>query len=1145
MPIRDLDCDQKRAATSGGPEVVVSAGAGSGKTRLLVGRYLYEVMNNAVPMHKIAAITFTNKAAGQMKARISQRIPELAERYPEHENLWTELGESIHAAPISTIHSFCNSILRTFPLEAGIDPLFQVLDETTLAGLKDEAWRQFLQKRLDEEPERYGMLLRSLGMRGLRRIMNDLLNRRAHLVIWLDRRGIPDPDALEEEYRRFIIERLAKHRSMLRYFHVSRPGEDGFSDCLNALLYEFDEVRRAFENDDEDAAAAARLRDAARNGMRKGSRKAWKEAGFDLDGVKNGVKECLAFLDMVESWRSHERGTAARTASCLLDEFARFERYFLDIKKSRSSLDHDDSLIETWRLLRAHPAVCRKVSGSYQHILVDEFQDTDELQLDILHMITGNSAARLFTVGDPKQSIYRFRGADLTVFNRFAARSEVDFLSLKINYRSSPSIIQFVNDAFGRILGMDDPEFLFEARYAEMKSFRKTDDVSSNVEIAVFDSNNADACRSREGEYIAKRVLEFHREGYNFAEMALLLRKGTQSRRYEEALLRAGIPFVNLAGGNTFDSPEASDIANLLGWLCEPDDQTVFSALLISPFFGADADLLYTVRTIAGKQGSLPEAFMRSDFSGTNWSVAVEEIRRTLRHLLAARDRRTIREILELAFQETGYTISILADPIRGEGALAALDLLMHAADSFESNGGGIRDFARLLHNGEFAVDRIPTVETSEDALSVITIHKAKGMEYKAVFLADAAGRPRNESHSWLMHDSLGPGFTLRSSSGKTMKTLALNLASEEEKRKALAESKRLFYVACTRAENRLIITGGRPSKNADPKFEKDNWMGWLFDAFEISRESDEPLVINGNVCSWRFYKDTECGSRVDLTENWKHVLANEPGDAIPGRIDLSPVEIRPLFFSGKPDTLSPTQAEDYLACPALYARQRAGNFETAMAGGHSSGFGALYGDLAHHALELWDYRSPDRLIASVDMLAGRNIPDRDRQSLRDCFRSFAASGLCRMLAEADVLRREERFAFILEGTLVRGKMDLLALIGDRWVIVDYKTHDISPEAAPEQAERHRFQTGIYALALHRAEHVIPDRLIIHFLTPGISCETPCDLNFVNDVQKKLIRMIERMEQGDFSPRPSERCGGCPHVNFCVAAGFPKEVIHA
>ena len=166
----------------------------------------------------------------------------------------------------------------------------------------------------------------------------------------------------------------------------------------------------------------------------------------------------------------------------------------------------------------------------YKHILVDEFQDTDGVQMDIIRMIAGNTAATLFTVGDPKQSIYRFRGADVTIFNKFKARLNVDYKSLKMNYRSTPGLVGFVNHTFGRIMRVSEHENYFEADYSDMKAYRKDPSDTPHVRIAVFDGDSADAGRTAEADFIAGHAAELRAaKGYSYSQMALILRKGTQS----------------------------------------------------------------------------------------------------------------------------------------------------------------------------------------------------------------------------------------------------------------------------------------------------------------------------------------------------------------------------------------------------------------------------------------------------------------------------------------------------------------------------------------------------------------------------------------------------------------------------------------
>jgi RecB family exonuclease len=199
----------------------------------------------------------------------------------------------------------------------------------------------------------------------------------------------------------------------------------------------------------------------------------------------------------------------------------------------------------------------------------------------------------------------------------------------------------------------------------------------------------------------------------------------------------------------------------------------------------------------------------------------------------------------------------------------------------------------------------------------------------------------------------------------------------------------------------------------------------------------------------------------------------------------------------------------------------------------HPGSVGERYGELAHHVLERWDYRDPGRLPSLVDELARRDFPTHLRNRLKESLARFADSDLRRMIANADVIRREERFAFLEDDVLIRGTIDLVARTGDSSVILDFKTNTVSPEAVAEAAGRYRLQLGLYALALSRAEDAVPGRLIIHFLTPGVSHVTPCDPAFLNEISRTLGRILESLDAGDFGPNRTDRCGECQYGFIC------------
>ena len=218
---------------------------------------------------------------------------------------------------------------------------------------------------------------------------------------------------------------------------------------------------------------------------------------------------------------------------------------------------------------------------------------------------------------------------------------------------------------------------------------------------------------------------------------------------------------------------------------------------------------------------------------------------------------------------------------------------------------------------------------------------------------------------------------------------------------------------------------------------------------------------------------------------------------------------------------------------PRIYRFNRVHGLNLSFGGENSGGLGKDYGQLAHQVLEHWDFSGPETLASEMDALMSRNLPLDLKSTLKESLLRFAGSDLRGEIAAADHIRREEQFAFLQDDVLIRGKIDLVASTGNHSMVVDYKTTSVRPEDIARTAERYRLQVGIYALALFRAEDVIPSRLVLHFLTPGISHEIPCDRELVDRVSETLSRMIESMDDGDFAPRRSDTCTGCPYGFLC------------
>ncbi len=1118
MPISDLDQKQKKAAVARTEEVAVSAGAGSGKTRILVTRYLYFAMTEDAPLSSLVAITFTNKAANQLKARISEKARELAAANGNNHEKWRELAENIHHAPISTIHSFCSSILRTHPVEAGIDPFFTIIDEVTNAELKIETVDRFIASRMAAAPHEIAFLSDVFGMRRLKKILRILLDSRTEVVKFLDSEKYYDePRHLREHYRKSLLKRIDRDLGALLIFHAKRPADDSLAPVYDRLVEGYRTLKRMVENDEVESGYIERIMNGIN--LRKGSKNKW---GDDLPKLKDALRECRDFLRILASFYDHEIDVTDRASSFLLREFSILEELLLEEKKARSCFDNDDLLIETWRLLRTNVKLCRKISSSIRHIMVDEFQDTDSLQMDILNMIAGNSSICLFTVGDPKQSIYRFRGADVTVFNTFILNS--DFISLKMNYRSSPAVMAFINQVFSTIMG-EEPQEQFEAPYAHMKTFRSDSPFSPAVEIAVIDGRDTDRRRVREAQHIARRAQELHtgiggNTGLGYGEMALLLRKSTAVWYYEEAFLRAEIPFVNLAGGQLSDSPETYDIGNLLGYLSSPEDPVLLTAVLLSPFFSHNADTLYFLKRMAGTSENLP--FLLFDPSQKHQLAAVEanapadlvQSINILKQLLALRDRVTIRELLEYAFEETGYTLTLLADRITGERSLALIDLILDTADAFEMNGGSLHEFSALMLSGEPFTEESAHVESRGDVFTIMTIHRAKGLEFKAVFLADIAALTKSDSIAVVFDDEVGPGFKIRNSHGGTIDTFARWKFNETDRKKDIAESKRLFYVGCTRAKDHLLLSGSVPKGEPDPFYEKDNWMKWLHEALSLPWDgSDEDL--SGELFQYTRLTDEHdqdvMAKDTDIIY-WKSLCAKADTQrgtrAAPDTALLKPVP--PVPLSHTPWHISTTDLVEYIMNATEVIDYRPALPGSVVAGRRSETPGIVYGSYAHAVLEAVDFGDPGSWRPLIDALAGHELTGELREQLYDDLLRFQETSTYQDLSRAREISREIPFSLICDDILIRGSIDLLYRNErDEHVIVDYKTDALGPNIPETTLEKHHLQVGIYALAVFRAQHTIPEKLIVYYLTPGIAHETPCSPDLLDDIEHTVVSALK------------------------------------
>jgi ATP-dependent helicase/nuclease subunit A len=848
---------QNRAITANG-NLVVTAGAGSGKTRVLVERYLrllqdaYQSDPAAAPdASGILAITFTEKAAREMRERVRSTVEQRARASSgDAQHMWQWLRDAVESARIGTIHSFCATLLRDHPAETGLDPAFTVLEEARAALLLSDCIKTALRRAL-ETPH---AIFDEFSPNELHDMLFAMVRGGAEVRAALE--GVPDTaEALLtqwqtrlEQVQTVVREELLHSRAWCdastTLGHLAAPPDDAIGAQVGAVQAWLASLNTAAET----TRPAPDFSPILALNLRGGSKKKWPSAD-DLAAAKQALKTLreaykahAPLLELVPDAAMEQRVARAVLDLAALYRAARTE--FQKHKRRHDTLDFDDLLFYAHDLLLRHPHVCARWQAELHAILVDEFQDTDNEQRATLYALTGITSADaptpgmpgLFIVGDGKQSIYRFRGADVSVFRtveRDILAAGGENVQLDTSFRTHPHLLGWINRVTRTLLSRDRELQPYEVPFEPLNAHRPAPDYTRCVELhLVSDTSEGEAGehdgqseqaparltaherRSSEALRVAERIaalvagkagtLVYDRAAQQwrpptYGDIALLFRASTAFEYYEQALRQAGIPYLTTAGRGYYGRKEVQDLIHLLSVLNDPLDELALVGVLRSPLFALDDAAIFRLRF--ANPHSLWDALMASSAP-----APLAFARETLRHLYGLRGQRTVVELLREALATTGYmaTISALQD---GERRRVNMEKLLQAAR--HSGSVGLTDFKDYL-------DVLLRVEPREGeaplegsgSVRLMTVHAAKGLEFPVVILPDLTRAPRAPAAPWLARQSYGVALRLRGAVSDWQQSVSYHIALWEEQRMEQAERERLLYVAMTRAQDYLILSG-------------------------------------------------------------------------------------------------------------------------------------------------------------------------------------------------------------------------------------------------------------------------------------------------------------------------------------------------
>jgi ATP-dependent helicase/nuclease subunit A len=1098
--------EQQLAAVEATGEVFVSAGAGTGKTAVLVERFVRAVCDRGLDVDSILVITYTRRAAGELRTRIRAAL---------HERGRDDLARELDGAWISTIHGFCLRLLKAYPFAAGLDPRFRELDDAQAAVLRGEAFRAALEDFTSAgEPDRL-RLLATYGAEGLRKMLTGVYEtlRSAGRELTLD---IGDRPQLEER-----IEELREAARCLADDAAATENQRTAATQLLALL--------------ERGSQPDRL-------MELSGFKAHGERAQTYEEARSAVEQSA--LDEV----------AARDRELLQELLECFAAAFDDAKARESALDFEDLQLRARDLLRAHDDIREREQLRFRSLMVDEFQDTNRLQCELVDLLR-RPETEVFYVGDEFQSIYGFRHADVQVFRERRAQAE-QLLPLTHNYRSRPEVLAAVNYLFGSHFGGEFQPLAAAAEYPDPV-------FGHPVELLVADKPSYEGGRVHwrrgEAQAVARRVRELVDAGIATpGEIVLLFAAGTDAEWYEDELRKAGLPTYRATGKGYFGQQQVADLLAYLRLLHNRYDDRALVAVLASPFVGVSNDALALIRRTASKrplfsgiEHSLPPGLSERD------ARLLRAFRQRFDRLAEAMARSSLERLCERIVSEHDYDLAVLAQ-WDGRRRYANMRKLARLARSYEElRGPDVEGFVRFVADQEaLGARELEAVAEEEgaEAVRLLTIHAAKGLEFKVVIVADAGRDKAPPSADEILALSDGRfGFRV-ASPATTTRYPAFDYEEIKAARKAEeeAEKLRLYYVAMTRAKERLIVSGAIDRAKAADANTPIGWvLGRLGADDEIAAAADVPVEIERDdarlvVRVARYQPQTPVAE--EPPEPGQLALFGDLAESVQAAAApvLPPLVAPPEPPLHRPRRLSFTALSTFDSCSyKYYAVYVAQMKERRVPSG--TGEGGLrateIGDAVHRLLEQVDLAAP----AAPELEQVRtwypSITDEELERVRTFVASYCDSALARRVAALGDVRKERHFTFEHDGVLLHGFVDALHLDGDEAVVVDYKTNELG-EASPEEIveEKYRLQRLVYALACFRAGAQRVE-VVYHFLErPDAVVATTFTREQAAVLEAELSSGIERIKAGEFRPTPSEfACAGCPALDLvCAGPRLPS-----
>lgn len=1138
----------QKAAVDVRRNAVVTAGAGSGKTRVLAERYL-ALVEEGTPVEQILCLTFTRKAAAEMYERIYRS---LLDRQEDSQAARRAVRE-FEKAQISTLDSFSGRIVRSAALQFGLNPDFAV-DEEELRRLMEGESLRFLLRHGETEPMQALMtargfdgvwreLLLSLAMRHFSLAREDSLTA-----------SIPKQRAALARAMRELLDKISGHTRTI----AGLDPADGklVADAISAA--ESLGLQGGAISQDDIEQQCRRME----RGEDQQELLAWIwQLTTTLEGISKpgqGKKEGILLLkESVDALR--EECEQLRQIGVYLDTFVpglmelleEFRHQVRQVKRTRGCLSYQDVVELSIAALKEDPELRAFYKSRFSRIMIDEFQDNNNDQRELLFLLSeapgtltdgipeaaSLAPEKLFFVGDEKQSIYRFRGADVSVFKGLSEELSLAggrSLELAVNYRSEPRLIEGFNALFEAVFG--EPEEPFDARFQPLRPRTEADPLPSRLQLALLDGNSRDPQEDltnaeSEAFWIARTIkeilgdTEFRIRDRGSGElrrptpgdMAVLFRSTGNQYALERMLRLHDIPYGSQSIRSFYIEAPAYDIYAFLQTLIYPEDRLAYATLLRSPFLSAGDDTVLELLFPGGEAFSQDPDLITDPGDRRKY----ERLRKRREEAMELVDRRPTTELIDFLWYDLGYRELLLSEPMN-HPYLEHYDYLFQLAKRFEDRP--IEEFLRSLRGSLGEFERLEDLEIpqGEGRVQLLTIHKSKGLEFPVVFVMDIGNTGGNnrgpgyfvsEEYGLLLDITQDPlsRFPFRKAN-KNPGNYFVKRAQEKEKLQAEAELRRLLYVAATRAESHLYFTGYLHSRNTKSE-EGSSMLQLLAQALKIDLKEAATNGLPENGLAGRMTiteiepvkreaYHREFGKQRRSGDSARQLYAgSEVVEEAMVRRRILPSEFN-SFALARAEEAAPEDASADAGLGPLFAAGASAAGESPSAGrspgaGGTGGWERAMGTLTHRIIELEIQRVRTGAAGEPDpewvtgLLKGASLEEVEaalaeaRGMAARFFHSelwHSLEGAQRIETELSVLARYDHPVY--GELLLQGQFDLYAEIDGRCEVIDFKTdQDLRPE-------EYSYQLSLYREAAE-ALSGLPGRSTIFGLRDGRAEELP------------------------------------------------------